>query len=268
MKTRLFVLMLAALPLFAAAKETITPSGRTVSQKRVCPKAFTQVEISNVMTLILENGPECALRVETYENVLPLVESVISRNTLVVSIKGNTNFKGDAKIKVYLAMPELSKLTVSGACTVKTAGTMKCDGPLTLKLSGASTLTGDYKAGPIDVVLSGASTFKPSLVSGGAASIVSSGASDVNGSIQCGDLRLEASGASDMTLSGTCGALEVKCLGASDLSCYKLTSTSVRGHMSGASDGQFTTTGAAEVTASGAGSVTVKKPDGTTIRSK
>ena len=267
MKLRIFALMLAMLPVLAAAK-VVVPEKKMVSQERICPREFTEIDISSAITLILENGPECKVRVEAYENVLPVVETVISRGTILIRIKSGITFRNNPNIKVFVTMPTLTRLASSGACDIRTTGTMESDLPLSIRLSGAVNLNGSYKAAAINITASGASDCKPSLVCDGAARIAASGASNIKGSIECGDLSLEATGASDIELKGTCGALDVKCSGASDLKCYELVSASIRGRVSGASDGQFFTTGTEDISTSGAGSANIKKPDGSVIKKR
>jgi transcriptional regulator len=263
MKTRIFLFIIAALSVLTlAARENIFPSGRLVSQQRVCPSGFTGVNVSSAFDLVLENGPEHKLRVECRENVMPVVETVISRGTIIIRLKEGVNLRGDDNdVKVYLTMPTLTKLTASVACEIETRGTMSSDLPLSILLSGACEMDGGFSAGTIDIQASGAADCDLRLVSGSTASITLSGAGDIEASMECGDLVLDISGAADIDLNGKCKDLKVKASGACSLECYGLVAASVSGHLSGASSGYFTSTGPSEVTGSVASTVRVKRPE-------
>ena len=120
-----------------------------------------------------------------------------------------------------------------------------------LKLSGASSLTGDLDGENVKIGLSGASIYRGNV----SANIVHfdlSGASTFNGEIDAYKIFMNLSGASIATTNGTCHTLmEINLSGASRLNAANLDAPMVQGIMSGGSFADVTCCSSLNVELSG-----------------
>lgn len=108
---------------------------------------------------------------------------------------------GNKKLKAYISIKQIEKLTVSGACDVFLTGILKAD-DLTIKLSGATDLKGKINAKNLSVDISGASDM---YITGGTVtklSIEANGASNFKGFDLVTDYcNAKVSGASDIRIT-------------------------------------------------------------------
>ena len=87
---------------------------------------FNQIEIEGVFNVILTQGDKEAVKVETDENVQPLILTSVSENVLTIKMKDSTSISKMKKITLFITIRDLTKLTSTGV------GSLKC--PETLKL--------------------------------------------------------------------------------------------------------------------------------------
>jgi type 1 fimbria pilin len=146
---------------------------------------------------------------------------------------------GNKKLKAYISIKQIDKLTVSGACDVFLSGILKAD-DLTINLSGATDLKGKIDAKKLSIDLDGASDMN---ITGGTVT----------------QLTIEASGASSFKgfdlVTDYCDA---KVSGASDI---RITvNKELSAHASGASNVQYKGEGLIrDIRTSGASSVSRSK---------
>jgi hypothetical protein len=125
---------------------------------------------------------------------------------------------GNKRLKAYISVKNIDKLTISGACDVFISGTLKSD----------------------------------------ALTINQSGASDLKGKIDVKKLTVDLSGASDITVTGTANQLDVEASGASDFKGFDLVTDYCDARASGASDIRITVNKELSASASGASDVHYK----------
>ncbi len=143
---------------------------------------------------------------------------------------------GNKKLRAYISVKQLDKLTISGACDVFIKGTLKADDlqisqsgasdlkgssfdvqRLTISLSGASDMTIGGKAARLKVDASGASDFKGYDLTTEYCDADASGASDIHITVNK-ELNVKASGASDVKYKGEALIRDLKTSGASGVS--------------------------------------------------
>jgi len=108
---------------------------------------------------------------------------------------------GNKKLKAYISIKQIDKLTVSGACDVFLSGTLKAD-DLTVNLSGASDLKGKIDIKKLSVDISGASDMNITGGTAGQLTIEARGASNFKGFDLVTDYcDAKASGASDIRIT-------------------------------------------------------------------
>lgn len=216
---RLLIMVLTALPLWAAAQRQI------ISDENALPRevaSFHAVKVSDAITLYLSQGEQEVLVVSAArEEYRDQIRTNVENGTLNIWYDNHGRSmrnSGTMKLRVYLSFKDLDRIEASGASDVVVSGTVAVSN-LALRMSGAS---------------------------------------DFKGNVEVGSMNVEISGASDALISGKAGVLKVDANGASDLKGYDLVSEQCSVVASGASDVKVTVNKELSAKASGASGVYYK----------
>ncbi|HOP04338.1 MAG TPA: head GIN domain-containing protein [Tenuifilaceae bacterium] len=159
-------------------------SGETKTEKRDV-KDFTGIELAISGDVFLSQGDNFSVTVEAEKDILHKIETVVEGGTLRIKTEKGFNISwGDAKLKVYITMPRVEKLSISGSGDIKAETPIKAE-TLLLSISGS---------GDISV---------PSLsVEELAAKVSGSGDINVEGSSVGKKADVSVSGSGDVSISG------------------------------------------------------------------
>ena len=175
---------------------------------------FTEVEISTAFEFEIEQSSSYNISVTADDNVMEYVQVSQVGQTLKIGLRTVTWF-GHVTLRVSVAMPQLSGLTISGASRGDIYDFSSTE-DLDITVSGASRVNGDITAGNVEFDISGASTIQ---LEGSANDMVASvsGASRLNlGSFTVNNANVNFSGASSGTVNLD-GRLDADLSGASRL---------------------------------------------------
>jgi hypothetical protein len=175
---------------------------------------FTEVEISTAFEFEIEQSSSYNISVTADDNVIDYVQVSQVGQTLKIRL-GTVTWFGHITLRVSVAMPELSGLTVSGASRGDIYDFSSTE-DLDITVSGASRVNGDITAGNVEFDISGASTIQ---LEGSANDMVASvsGASRLNlGGFTVNNADVGFSGASSGTVNLD-GRLDANLSGASRL---------------------------------------------------
>jgi hypothetical protein len=197
---------------------------------------FTSINVSNAFDVYISQGNQDAVGVSASdESATNNIKTYISGGVLYLSFNQKSwgSWKNN-KLKAYITVKDLQKLTVSGACNVSFVDPIISD-KLLVSISGASYIKGPVKVNSLKVGASGASNISLSGTAtetdfniSGACSIksldlvtdncavVASGASSVKLTINK-SLKANISGASDIRYKGTVSMFNTKTSGASSI---------------------------------------------------
>lgn len=114
-------------------------------------KAFTKLESSFGIIVDLTVGEAPAITVEAPSDLLPIISTEISGDTL--KIKGTTDFVGSSPVTVHVATPDLESLTLFGGSIAK-ADDLALDS-LGLSISGGAEFTASGSTGTLAIDGSG-----------------------------------------------------------------------------------------------------------------
>ncbi|MBU6262014.1 MAG: DUF2807 domain-containing protein [Bacteroidetes bacterium] len=240
--------MFKKLSLFVAILMVIITSACTQTTKKMVfdgaaedrnLAGFTSINVSNAFDVYISQGTEDAVGVSAdSQDATKNIKTHVSGGVLYISFenKGWWNWKNN-KLKAYITVKNLEKLTVSGACNVSFVDAITSNN-LHISVSGASDIKGSVKVNSLKVGASGASNISLSgkatntdfNVSGACSiksldlvtdnsTIVASGASNVKLTINQ-YLKANVSGASDIRYKGTVSRFETRTSGASDIKPY------------------------------------------------
>ena len=187
------VLILIIIAITLPIEAQINGNGEITKQSHQIDN-FDAVKIDGAQTLVLTQGDEFSVEVETDSNIQPYVTVEVKNNTLHFGFN-TKKIKRYKVLKYYVTAPNYSSIKVSGASDVRSNGSLTGDN-LQIVVSGASDvkLDVDYKSivtkvsGASDVTLSGTTT---------SSFVESSGASDFHGkNLVATSSVIDASGAS------------------------------------------------------------------------
>jgi len=148
------IILFFSIPIFSQTRGT----GEIIKQVRQTG-TFDAVKISGAQSVVLMNGNQYSVVIETHENLLDHISVVIQNDMLWFEYK---NIKDYNKLKFYITAPEYKKVLVSGASDVISPDTLAGD-YLRISASGASNvnLFVNYQsikssaAGASDITLAG-----------------------------------------------------------------------------------------------------------------
>lgn len=225
---------------------------------------ITSIEASSVYDIEVTQGNSGTVKVvydEFFKDRLMVNYINGKLNLEVASTKMRNNNRNIEGIKVYLQMPTIENLDLSGASSLKASGSFQTDeldietsgassisglvisgNDLSLDCSGASTLNlkGDFKtieaeiSGASEIVLNSNSTVFEGEFSG--ASTVKVYGDHKNTDVVC-------SGASNLTLEGKTDYIKSVTTGASNLKAQEFTALNGYAQVSGASNAKVKCTG-------------------------
>jgi hypothetical protein len=146
MKTNLLSLMLSSALLLTACDNSITGprvrgTGPTETEERTL-SSFNRVELKIDGEVILTQGPQQQVRVEAQRNILEVLETEISGNELQIEYS-RVNVRDHDPIKVYITVPSLSEVQVSGSGKVR-SGSPWSASSFEVKVSGSGNAELDF----------------------------------------------------------------------------------------------------------------------------
>jgi hypothetical protein len=166
----------------------VAGSGKRVTQKRDVA-AFTSINTQGAFNIDVVCQKPVALELEADDNIVPLISTEVSNNTLY--IKGLQDFSVQEPISLKISVPNLDGLSVSGAGTMDISG-MKND-KFEIDSSGAPKITVSGNTKVVDIDTSGAARIDTHKLHATKAIVDSKGVSKVD---------LAASDQLDVTISG------------------------------------------------------------------
>jgi hypothetical protein len=170
-------------------------SGNLVNETREAG-SFTAVDVGSAIKLDLTVDPAAtpSVVVTFDDNIIDMVVTRVSGNTLVLDIDGSVNLTGNAERSITVTINELVALDASGASEVDATGTT---GSYQLDASGASRVdVKDLVATDVELDVSGASNVELYAI---------------------GTVRGSASGASSLDIYGNPASVLVDSSGASSV---------------------------------------------------
>jgi len=188
------IIILTTMNLFGQSTEKET---RNVS-------GFTEIGFGIAGNLYVKIGPEFNVILEGDKKYLSEIETIIRNNKLVIRNMNNWFFNNE-KATVYITLPELKGLGVSGSGVAKIESKLKADG-LNLNISGSGKIyASEINADKLDCSISGSGDIN--LKEGGVidkGSISISGSGSYSGeSVQYDNLHVGISGSGNCTCNVT-----------------------------------------------------------------
>jgi hypothetical protein len=113
-------------------QDVIKGSGNTITQERTL-NAFTSVSSTSRFNVNIVQGPSQKVTVSGYENLVDLVDLLVTDGKLRISFKKTRNqYINNVNIEVNIVIPELNAITLSGSGDIdienfKNSKSLKCN---------------------------------------------------------------------------------------------------------------------------------------------
>jgi len=86
---------------------------------------FTEIEISGVFNVILEQGSVASIKIETEQSAQSAIITEVKDNKLMVSMKEGFDFDHIRKKNIYITLNQITKIKNSGVGNLETKGILK-----------------------------------------------------------------------------------------------------------------------------------------------
>jgi Putative auto-transporter adhesin, head GIN domain len=145
-----------------------TPSSGTVGSGRLQTESrpvqsFTAVDVGGGGHARIEQTGIESLQITADDNILPLVDAVVTNGRLILSLKPGVRLARHSPIEYHITLGDLTRVDASGASRIDLPNV---DSPrLTVSLSGASSCVASGSVQWLEVDLSGASRFEAAALS-------------------------------------------------------------------------------------------------------
>jgi hypothetical protein len=113
------VLCLAAITINNCGLNGINGSGVSKTESRAVA-AFSKIDLSGSPEVEVTVGPETSVSITADDNILPLIETTVSGNTL--SIDSKSSYSTHIGVKVKITAPTLEGVSVSGSGDIRVTG--------------------------------------------------------------------------------------------------------------------------------------------------
>jgi hypothetical protein len=138
---------------------TIGSGNKTTETRPV--SGFDRIELYGVGKLIVRQTGVQSLTIEGDDNIVPLVRTEVSEQTLMIGLERNAQIQPRVPLVFNVTASDLSALTLSGAGSIE-ADDLRADNFETTISGAGNTHLGNITAGRLTATLSGAGDFKVS----------------------------------------------------------------------------------------------------------
>ncbi|WP_414468466.1 head GIN domain-containing protein [Methanobacterium sp. ACI-7] len=135
-------------------------SGKVINESRDVSN-FNQIDINGVGELIITQGDKESLIIETDDNIMPYIKTIVNANKLAIDFNNSMPLPTQS-IKFYVTVKDINSITTSGSGKISSNNLKANDLTINIKGSGESNLS-NLNAQTLKIIISGASRF---IVSG------------------------------------------------------------------------------------------------------
>lgn len=128
----------SAMNLVVNSNNIVEGSGTIITENRSVGE-FSAIQLVGSADITVRFGEEYALSIEGDDNIVPLTETVVQSNTLIIRQKSNTSIRPTVPVKIELVVKELEGLNINGSGNIAVDG---FDKPaLKIELPGSGNIT-------------------------------------------------------------------------------------------------------------------------------
>lgn len=159
---------------------------------------FDKVTVEGAADVRITVGPQTQLSVQTDDNILPLIETKVKGDTLVIS--STQSYSTRLGVKVTISVPQLAGISIRGSGDVDVSG---INGEtFSASISGAGDVTASGTVGKVDASIRGSGDLKLGELQAKSASISIAGSGDVTVNA-AEELSVSIAGSGDVKYKGS-----------------------------------------------------------------
>lgn len=133
------------------SKETVKGSGEVIAEERQLSE-FKTIRLKGVGRIVLTQGEPHAVSIETDDNIMPLIETEIQNDQLIIS-QGNYNLR-PTKLDFHITVAHLKGIAISGAGDVIGKSRFVSD-DFAAKISGSGDMDLELDVANLETAISG-----------------------------------------------------------------------------------------------------------------
>lgn len=145
----LFVLLIGTT---SCIYDTVEGNGIRATESRITG-SFDKVKSSGSFEVYISKGDEYEVLVSAEENVIPFIETRVIDGILKIEIEDRTSIRNDIPMKIFITMPELRGLKLSGSGTIDT-DYFECN-EMDILVSGSGQITTACDTRKLEISISG-----------------------------------------------------------------------------------------------------------------
>jgi hypothetical protein len=178
-------------------------------------KDFKSIDLANSANVFIKQGTTFKVEIETHKNIADVVETIVENGELrVQNKKGIWNLRYD-KLNVYIEMPTVEGITISGSGDIKVETALSSE-TINLHISGSGNISADQ----------GLTTKTANVLLSGSGDIQAKG-------VATSEILAKISGSGGLNLSGTSDKSDYLISGSGDIEAKNLKSKAVKALISG-----------------------------------
>lgn len=154
MKTRVFIIVGAMLMLFSSISVAQTQK----ENRKV--DVFSKISMSIPADVELIQGSKHELIIEADQDVLEKIETEVTDGKLKIRFEKWYNYRGNKRIKVFVTMKEVEKLTISGSGDIVAKTAIESDRINLVVTGSGSIIIGELITNDVHSVISGSGDVK------------------------------------------------------------------------------------------------------------
>jgi hypothetical protein len=116
---------------------------------------FQSIESNGFMNIYLIQGATTGLRLEGESNVLKYIDTRVEDGKLIVGTLHDINLDVSHDLNVYVTLPKLTDVTLSGSGNIIGKNELTSDQPIEFTLSGSGSVKADVDAPQVKSMLNG-----------------------------------------------------------------------------------------------------------------
>ena len=155
---RKILLFASGIALLMSCDSGITGKGNIVSEKREV-SSFSVIRSHAVAEIVFTQDSSLSIEVKGYENLLPLLITRVEDGILTIETKENIRMVGKQHLQVFIHVPSLSKLELTGVGSISSDGNFNF-GNVSVNLSGVGSIDLTGHAGKAILLNSGAGSIQ------------------------------------------------------------------------------------------------------------
>jgi hypothetical protein len=140
------------------SSKKIKGNGNVITVNRMTSD-YDGVNISGSFNVILVKGKEGKITIEGEENIIPYIETEVSRNTLQIKYQKNINIRTTKRLTVTVTYKDIDKVTLGGSGNITNKGIIKSR-ELTVALGGSGNITLTIDADEVHSKIGGSGNIK------------------------------------------------------------------------------------------------------------